>query len=361
MGTNSAAIDFIAHHSIQAQSLSAIAELMSANYDVRMLTGPQVSPTDAATAVVVDHLGYQPGATKRNYVTLVHGSHDIADLDVYRVERPRLKEFDLILCPGLEHQRVVERVLPRVESRAVGWPKFSTDRSLSDHPNPMAEESIILALTEVASANWRGMVDALASSGFHVYVKNHIYYDRDLGQSPPPGQEQEYAFHMRELDSMGAYLQGADFANIEVVDPRTNICDLFPKARTLITDWSSAAIEFTPFGVSIETGRVIDWTHGPGTQVSRENSLLMKEVRYVPESRLIASLAKWTAEDIRQLPEAGDAKSSWRDLCQSTVMSAAENSAVFIDSVITSRASRGADSFLKHITDRSPIRCRRYA
>lgn len=333
---NFGAIDVIAHHSIQAQSVEPFADELSRKYDIRFLVGPESTPSGAAAAVVTDHLVFQPNATKREYALLIHASHDIADIDVYHTERSRLRQFDLILAPGSAHAKAAARELPRVERRLVGWPKYGAEFPKPGQAPSRAGENLIVALTDVGKCDWRSLVDALAKSSFQITIKNHVYYDRDKGHPPPLGLEAEYKEHMRALEAMNQYLTDIRPPNFEIVDARTNICDLFPGADFLLTDWSSAAIEFLPFGISLEMGKKTE-VFGQGMWESRRsNSALSQDVRFLPEYVLVQQISDWVGDDIRRLPKNDRAPMRWRDFCHQTLNSSAVTGATHIDELISS-------------------------
>jgi hypothetical protein len=114
---------------------------------------------------------------------------------------------------------------------------------------------MIYSPTLLFTREWEEVLPALLKTGHLVIVKNHVHYNFEAGDPPPKGCEEEYALAIKSLLDMEAWVKSSGFENHVVVDRRSNICDLFGHADILVTDVSSSAMEFLPFGPSIETGR----------------------------------------------------------------------------------------------------------
>lgn len=186
------AIDFIAHHSIQMQNLRPIKLRLLGNYECNELIGPNVKPTGASIAVVTDHLDFQPSVNKENYEKLVHVSHDLSDVDVYRREKRQLKNFDLILAPSEIHANQARKHIGEVRSEVVGWTKTTSADGVVDSKLSSAIAGcgvVLVAWTDIHTSNWRAFMAAATKSKLHFLIKNHVYWDRDLGLPPPAKSE----------------------------------------------------------------------------------------------------------------------------------------------------------------------------
>jgi hypothetical protein len=69
---------------------------------------------------------------------------------------------------------------------------------------------------------------------------------------------------------------------VEYIDRRSNLCSLFHRAQLLITDSSSASLEFLSYGSSIETGRYGE----PAHETKPFASLVTDRVKYLSLDRL---------------------------------------------------------------------------
>ena len=255
-------IDFIAHHRIQMQCLDPIFSELSERYHCEKLMGPNIEPTGATVGIVTDHLAFQPSVTRENYQYLIHVAHDLSDIEVYRKEKEALSEFSLILVPSEIHKLQVQKHLPHVPCSIVGWTKQPSTFEKKDVGGLIVSPSnfggtALVAWTDISNTNWKGFLDAASQSNMNFIVKNHVYYERDLGIAPPPNQLKEYASYISELDSINDYLLHNRFENIVLVDASENLMNLFPYADVLITDYSSAALEFANYGISVETGKPV--------------------------------------------------------------------------------------------------------
>lgn len=298
------AIDFIGHHRIHFQSLLPIIQELSADFECRELMGPDVTPSGASIAVVTDHLAFQPQVTLNNYSQLIHVSHDLSDVDVYRKERSRLQDFSLILAPSDIHKSFVTRYLPRITCRVIGWTKDgafqrgnNSDLSYSEDPQ------ILFAWTDIKSTDWRNILLAAAKSKLKFKIKNHVYFEHDLGLPPPKNQKNEFLRLLGETRNMIEFIQQNQFQNISLIDSGRNLTDRFFGQDILVTDYSSAALEFARFGVSIETGMPSRLSFLRTIKGRRATSALVREVRYISEKELIRKLPFMTTDDLKSIPQ----------------------------------------------------------
>lgn len=281
-------IQFIAHHDLQAQSFQGILPHLK-NHNCIVSIGQDI-PIDprASIVVVADHLAFQSFVKPNSDYKLVHISHDVADLDIYEEEFHFLKNFDLVLCPTLTHYRKCRELFPSVSSWPVGWAKSSPfENKTSTVENwPDKAKTIIFAPTEIADLDWLKFVKIFSNSNYNFLIKNHIYWNFEEGQNPPKGQELRYQRHKSALVEMEKYIKAGQFTNIELVDRKSNISNIFPRASYLLTDSSSAALEFAASGIAIEFG-VFD--HNLGCRVP-EVSKVDNRVIFIPEVELQARL-----------------------------------------------------------------------
>ncbi len=129
-------IQFIAHHDLQAQTFQGILPYLS-EHELIISIGQDVEIHKRTTVIVVaDHLDFQRNILSNKSCKLVHISHDVADLEVYAIERSFLSFFDLILCPSLTHFEICKSMFPDVPAFPVGWQNnaisFSNDSALLD-------------------------------------------------------------------------------------------------------------------------------------------------------------------------------------------------------------------------------------
>jgi len=299
------AIDFVGHHRIHFQNLRPIIEVLNRDFECRELMGPNVSPTGASIAVITDHLAFQPLVSSSNYSKLIHVSHDLSDIDVYRKERKQLQYFSLILAPSDVHKSMVTRHIPGVECRVVGWTK-DQDRSPrsggSFDVHYAQEPHVLFAWTDIYSTDWRRILSAASKSKLKFKVKNHVYFEKDLGMAPPGNQRKEYFRYIQELQAMTEFFQENLFPNITLIDPSVNLSSGEFRNDILVTDYSSAALEFARFGISLETGRPSKLKFVGQPKRHRATSSLAKEVRFLSERELIKRLPTMEIEDFSKIP-----------------------------------------------------------
>jgi hypothetical protein len=278
-------IDFIAHHEIQFQSVKAIFEKLSKIHECRVLIGQDCSPSGAEVGIMLDHGYFQKKVSKKNYSFLIHMSHDLADFEIYKEEKEYLKNYDLILTPGLFHSAAARKIFKKIPIIEIGWPKLEIPVELK-HALKSPPFTIIYAPTFIENREWENLLPALINTNGNIIIKNHLYYDFESGAEPPRGCEALYALSISSLKDMEEFLSAGNYQNVEYIDRRTNLCHLFPRADLLVTDTSSASLEFLNFGISIETGRF-----GPEISNTKASaSLLTNRVKYLPEKLLISTL-----------------------------------------------------------------------
>jgi hypothetical protein len=282
--SNSTSIDFIAHHEIQFQSCKRIYDELSNFHKCNLLIGANQIPTGAEIAVMVDHSCFQPNVNKINYKHLIHISHDLADWDIYKEERGKLVSYDLILVPGQKHYDKAVSELNKVFVAQIGWPKLDGIKRVDrlDNANITETMNIIYAPSFIDNMEWTKLLPMLIRTGHNIIIKNHIYYDFESGVKAPAGSEVQYRAMIDSLLRMEVFLKTNNLPNVEYVDRRSNLCELFPRGHVLITDSSSASLEFLDYGLSIETGRC-----GIGSsQVKPYCSLHSNLVKFLPLNEL---------------------------------------------------------------------------
>ena len=306
-------VDLIAHHSIQSGCVEPLIDLLGQGFAVRTRIGPNCIPDSAELAIVTDHLAFQKHVTKKNYKFLVHMSHDISDIEVYKSERKRLSEFDLILCPGLAHYEICREYVPSVTAIPSGWLKYSYLPQEKFRFGRNKPRAILLAITEIGFSPWQEILDQLIKTDIPILVKNHVYYDVDAGLPAPPGLEIEYTNHISELSKFSNYVESLNSQKITILDPKSRITTYFSEVDVLVTDWSSAAVEFLPFGESIETGRFRKLKKSKTVSIERMDSNLIEGVHFVSIENLVPMLI---SNSINQLPESTEKnKRPFSDYC----------------------------------------------
>lgn len=256
---NPVQIDVIAHHEMQLQGCISIVEQLRKRHGCNILLGQDAQPTGADVAILIDHCAFQPKINKKNYGYIIHMSHDLADFNVYPDEKDLLKGTDLFLVPGQKHYDMARKTFPGTPAYPIGWPKFDMAAGVEVPPNHRPsrpdQKVVIYSPTLLFTREWEEVLPALLKTGHLIILKNHVHYNFEAGDPPPLGCEEEYALAIKSLLDMEAWIKSSGFENHVVVNRRSNICDLFGHADILVTDVSSSAMEFLPFGPSIETGR----------------------------------------------------------------------------------------------------------
>ena len=300
-------IQLIAHHEIQAQVFQGIVPLL-VGHECLVSIGQDVSiDSDTDIVVLADHFIFQKNLNPKGNYHLVHLSHDIADMDIYKVESNSLRHFNLILCPSESHLTAAKENLPFVTSFNVGWQKSVPFRSI-DFKFEEKERTIILAPTEIADFCWRPIVEGLLNSNYKILFKNHVYWNFEDGDAPPRGQEELYMKHRIQLEEIEKYVDEINSEDLILVDRRSNIREIFPEAFLLITDCSSAAAEFQAFGIAIELG-ILDSQRGkrvPEISLNFSGVYFMEEeemLRALKNSEFSLEIEKFTkTEGVDQVP-----------------------------------------------------------
>ncbi|HXU81242.1 MAG TPA: methyltransferase, partial [Polyangia bacterium] len=290
-------IDFIAYHDLQAQAAASVFEAMSQHFDCHWLIGPGQEPSGGEVAVLLDHCAFQPKLKKgtHGYRHLVHMSHDLADLDVYRAEAARLTQFDLVLTPSAKHADAARAALgPNVLVRSVGWPKFDRLQIAPQYAEfdaqlqalPRDRLTVLYGPTSAWTQEWKELLPLLRELPVNVVVKNHIYVNP--GQPLPPGNEENYRQALATIEEMEAYARATP--NWLVAPRPMNSCSVFPHCQIAISDTSSLLVEFLPFGLAIETGR----HNRDRADQKPEISPLWKEVAFLKTDELHRTLGSMT-------------------------------------------------------------------
>lgn len=323
-------VDLVAHHSIQSGCIEPIINNLNPRFQCNVRIGANFVPDNGEMAIVTDHLAFQKYVTKKYFKYLVHASHDLSDIDIYKTERKRLSEFDLILCPGVIHYEQCRRYLPKVTAVPVGWMKYDQMPSKRYRFGTKRPRGLLLALTDVGYSPWKKVLDEIVKLDIQVYIKNHVYYDADLGLQPPPGLEKEYAKHISELKKFQLYIATNNFSKVITLDPKAPITDFFHLVDVLVTDWSSAAVEFLPFGESIEIGKFPRKNLYDENQIKPSSSKIMSEVTFVDFKELEHQVSKMIEEGVYSQQTRGTR--SFGEFC----FTPTEHSRVFAADVVNS-------------------------
>lgn len=287
-------VDFIAYHDLQAQAGLSVFQAMNQHFDCSWLIGPDRQPTGATAAVLLDHTHHQPAIKKSSdgYKYLFYLSHDLGDVNVYQIEKQRLKNFNIIFVPGPLHLSNAQKALgpiyaqPYLKPTRVilegGWPKYDLMQFPNEN-NELCEKifnfpykyTIIYAPTWAYTREWEQILPLFRNLQCNLIIKNHIYVNP--GQSYPKGLEAMYEDCLTSANEMEEQALSYNLPNITVAPRNINICSLFPLANVLISDVSSVSLEFIPFGISIETGRF----NRDLNQLKPESSLISDKVHFL--------------------------------------------------------------------------------
>ena len=285
-------VDLVAHHSIQIGCIEPIINNLNPRFQCSVRIGANFVPDNGEMAIVTDHLAFQKYVTKKHFKYLVHASHDLSDIGIYKTERRRLSEFDLILCPGVIHYEQCRRYLPKVTAVPVGWMKYGQMPLKRFRFGVEPPKGILLALTDVGYSPWERVIKELVKLDLPVFIKNHVYYDADSGLNPPPGLEEEYEKHLSELKRFQLHIATQNYSKVATLDPKAPITDFFNLVDVLVTDWSSAAVEFLPFGESIEIGKFPRKNHYQDEEIEPSSSKIVSEVTFVDFKELSSQVSK---------------------------------------------------------------------
>ena len=291
-------VDLIAHHSIQSGCVEPIIKNLNPRFQCSVRIGANFVPDKGEIAIVTDHLAFQKYVTKKHFKYLIHVSHDLSDIEIYKSERRRLREFDLILCPGAIHYEQCRKYLPKVTAVPVGWMKYDQMPLKRYRFGTKRPRGVLLALTDVGYSPWKKVLDDLVKLDIPVYIKNHVYYDADSGLQPPPGLEEEYAKHISELKKFQTYIATYKFSKVMTLDPKAPITDFFHLVDVLVTDWSSAAVEFLPFGESIEIGKFPRKNLYNENEIEPSSSKIISEVTFIDFNELAHQVSKMIEEGV---------------------------------------------------------------
>jgi hypothetical protein len=285
-------VDLVAHHSIQSGCIEPIINNLNPRFQCSVRIGANFVPDKGEMAIVTDHLAFQKYVTKKYFKYLVHASHDLSDLEIYKTERRRLSEFDLILCPGVIHYEQCRKYLPKVTAVPVGWMKYGQMPLKRYRFGTQRPKGVLLALTDVGYSPWERVIKELVELDIPVYIKNHVYYDADSGLNPPPGLEEEYEKHLTELKRFQSHIATQNYSKVATLDPKAPITNFFSLVDVLVTDWSSAAVEFLPFGESIEIGKFPRKNHYKDEEIEPSSSKIVNEVIFVDFKDLSCQVSK---------------------------------------------------------------------
>jgi len=289
-------IDFIADHDLQVQAAESIFEELSRYFDCRWRIGTNLKPSGAEVAIMVGHPGDHPLIKKtgvsmvknkrsiptvwhplesvcspidsfkalwRGYKYLFFLSHDLGDIEIYKFEQRRLKTYDIIFAPNVLHYTHAKEHLGR---KAIviqtGWAKYDK-MQFGDKYKELEQNikrlpyrfTILYAPSFAWTYEWKYLLPLLKSLPCNVILKNHIYINK--GQPLPKGLESEYRQHLESAEEMENFMAEGSPTNAIVAPRELNICSLFPYVNLLISDQSSALLEFAPFATCIETGHYI--------------------------------------------------------------------------------------------------------
>ena len=269
-------IDFIAGHDLQAQcGESVFTELEKLGHECKWHINPG-QDLDAEAIVMLDHAPHHP-KLKAKYKFYL--SHDMGDLSVYHNESWYLREYDAIFTPTNKHAVYAQQWMPWCEVEYIGWTKYDIIKPLDISLDN--EIVFIYAPTNPRSYEWKKVFEWFKDSDAGLIIKNHLLLNP--GQKAPLGYEQQYKMHFKSRDEMEAAAAG--MKNTIVLSHDINLCDTFKQGRILISDQSSALVEFTPFGVSLETGR-----YDESDNILPENSKNWSGIYFVCDAELKATI-----------------------------------------------------------------------
>jgi glycerol-3-phosphate cytidylyltransferase len=292
-------VDFIAYHDLQAQAGLSVFEAMQEHFDCHWLIGPDRQPTDAKAAILLDHTQHHPNLKKSadSYEYLFYLPHDLGDLDAYEIEQQRLKDFNIIFVPGAIHHNHAQKALGSTDSQPFakptrlilegGWPKYDK-MNISEEDSELYQKlsnlpyeyTLLYAPTWGHTREWEQLLPLFKSLPCNLIIKNHIYVNP--GQVYPKGSEAIYTSCLQSVKEMEEVAVVDNPPNV-IIAPRTlNICSLFPFVDILITDQSSVGMEFSPFGISIETGRF----NPDPNQLQPQSSLISDDILFMTLDKL---------------------------------------------------------------------------
>ena len=246
-------IDFVAYHNLQAQcGQSLFNELVRVDRCQWRVNGNQTY-TGSDTLIMLDHAPHHPDLIGK-YKYRFWFPHDMGEVLLHYKEQEANKDYTAYFVPTVIHLATFTHMFGHGVYN-VGWLKYD-DMGEDDDAEAIIKEAkgrglpiVLYAPTNPDSWEWTALLRQLKK--YTVIIKNHIL--TNPGQPVPAHQEEHYANMFRSVDQMEAWAARHDM----IVAPRgLNACTLFNAVDYLISDTSSLLAEFTPFGVSIETGRV---------------------------------------------------------------------------------------------------------
>jgi hypothetical protein len=314
-------IDFIADHDLQVQAAESIFEELGRYFDCKWRIGTNLTSSGADAAVMVGHPGDHPKIKKSGVAMVKHGrslpsvwhpletlrspadsikalwsgykylffvSHDLGDIEIYSFEKRRLNTYDIIFAPSLLHYtHAKEQVGKKAIVLQTGWAKYDNMEFTGEFKEVEQQIkrlpygfTIMYAPSFAWSYEWKYLLPLLKSLPCNIIVKNHIYLNK--GQPLPKGLESEYRSHLESAEQMEQFITESNPANVLVAPRELNICCLFPHVNLLISDQSSALMEFAPFGACIETGRNTPDENDVTPTISR----IAKEVIFLDKTQL---------------------------------------------------------------------------
>lgn len=307
-------IDFIAGHPLLAQGAQSVYEALKDKAACQWHIGRPIAYTGGAALILIDHVHHHPDFYKWKYKFYL--MHDLGDVDDYKRERKILRQFTTVIVPDETHAVLARRYLTThwwhrgAQVFTGGWPKYDElllpDSELAKTLEALPDQPTILyAPSWAAEEEWRQLFPALAALPVNVIIKNHPY------ATAPREVVSDYYKRSRQLvEEMETTARQLKM----VVTPRDcNICTLFPYVDTVISDQSSVAAEFLPFGLSIETGA------NPNGPAVAEISRWYPQIIYRPLPQLLAELKNlgWAKKNPRQSKNIGKhiADFIWQELC----------------------------------------------
>jgi hypothetical protein len=281
-------IDFIAGHQLQARAGDSVFAALSERVECRWRIGRGIEPEGAQAVVLLDHTQQSPAVIRPGgWRWRFYLMHDLGDVMAYKLERRALRKFSMVIVPDMLHARYARRYLRwRTKVRVGGWPKYDHEGISPEFANLKQDiaalpkrPTILYAPTWAGRDEWRTLLPRLAHLPFNVIVKNHTY-------ATLPGEKVSAIYQSSRLSIIEMEHAALDFIPAMIVAPaELNICTLFPYVDAVITDQSSVAAEFLPWGLAVETGANLNGKPEIGT------SRWYPEVVYLPLESLMSDLA----------------------------------------------------------------------